>query len=547
MSIGVLISLLGGTGLFLFGMRVMGESLERVAGERLKGILAVMTRNKYMALFTGLFVTGVIQSSGATTVMLIGFVNARLITLAQAVGVIMGANIGTTVTSLILSIKIDLGAVFSVIGVLLIYFGKRRQQLVLTGYTLMGLGLIFIGMDMMSAAMTPLRELPQVRDIIRGIDHPLVGVLVGLVVTGLLQSSSVSIGILQVLAASGLVGAEAALYFLLGSNIGSCLPSLLAMSGASVAAKRTAIIHLLFNVVGTIIFLAAALVLPLAGWAESLTPGNPKLTIALMHIGFNVVSTLLFLPFTDGFVKLSMLFVRGADADMPDISLRYYNDNLLVTPAIAAEQLYRETCRMGVNARVHLALAMDSLMNADASREQEMNAHEELADFLEEKITAALVRVIATDITAPESKRIGNLFHIVNDLERISDHADNLFDLAKARAARDIPLSDTAIGDLHEIFSHVMVSLDIALCALNEWKISDSARFDAEQAEEAVDRCMKEMHDTHLERLRDHACQPKSGVLFLEAINNLERVSDYALNVTESAAEEGAYVHSESK
>lgn len=545
MSFEVIISLLGGTGLFLFGMRIMGESLERVAGERLKGILAVMTKNKYMALLTGLFVTGAIQSSGATTVMLIGFVNARLISLSQAVGVIMGANIGTTVTSLILSIKIDLGAVFSLAGIFLIFFGKKRQQIVLTGYTLMGLGLIFIGMDMMSAAMTPLRELPEVQDVIRGINHPLIGVLVGVAVTGLMQSSSVSIGIMQVLAASGLVGAEAALYFLLGSNIGSCLPSLIAMSGASIAAKRTAIIHLLFNVIGTIVFLAVSFVLPIAGYVEAMTPGNPKLAIAVMHIGFNVVSTLLLLPFTAKVVKLSTWLIRGADADVPEISLRYYNDNLLVTPAIAAEQLYRETCRMGVNSRVHLSLAMDALMNADASREPEMNAHEELADYLEEKITAALVRVIATEITAPESKKIGNLFHIVNDLERISDHSDNLFDLAKERATRSIPLSDTALGDLKEIYAHVMTSLDIALCALNEWQISDDARRDAEEAEEEVDRCMTQMHDTHLERLRDHACQPKSGVLFLEAINNLERVSDYAMNVTESAAEEGAYVHSE--
>ncbi len=547
MSIEVLISLFGGTGLFLFGMRVMGESLERVAGERLKGILAVMTKNKYMALLTGLFVTGVIQSSGATTVMLIGFVNARLISLSQAVGVIMGANIGTTVTSLILSIKVDLGSVFALIGILLIMFGRKRQQIVLTGYTLMGLGLIFVGMDMMSAAMTPLRELPQVQEFIRGIANPFVGVLVGLVVTSLLQSSSVSIGILQVLAASGLVGTDAALYFLLGSNIGSCLPSLLAMPGTSIAAKRTAVIHLLFNVIGVIFFLGVSFVLPIPAWVEAATPGNPKLAIALMHIGFNVLSTLLLLPFTEQVVKLSKFVVRGKETQVQEISLRYYDESLLITPAIAAEQLYRETCRMGVNARVHLTMAMDALMNADVSKAKEMDSHEELADFLEEKITAALVRVIAMEISAQESKKIGNLFHIVNDLERVSDHADNIFDLAKERAARGIPLSDQAISDLNEIYAHVTTSMDIALCALNEWRISDAARRDAEEAEEAVDRCMKEMHDTHLERLREHACQPKSGVLFLEAINNLERVSDYAMNVTESAAEEGAYVHSENK
>ena len=546
MSIEVLISLFGGTGLFLFGMRVMGESLERVAGERLKGILAVMTKNKYMALLTGLFVTGVIQSSGATTVMLIGFVNARLISLSQAVGVIMGANIGTTVTSLILSIKVDLGSVFALIGILLIMFGRKRQQIVLTGYTLMGLGLIFVGMDMMSAAMTPLRELPQVQEFIRGIANPFVGVLVGLVVTSLLQSSSVSIGILQVLAASGLVGTDAALYFLLGSNIGSCLPSLLAMPGTSIAAKRTAVIHLLFNVIGVIFFLGVSFVLPIPAWVEAAT-GNPKLAIALMHIGFNVLSTLLLLPFTEQVVKLSKFVVRGKETQVQEISLRYYDESLLITPAIAAEQLYRETCRMGVNARVHLTMAMDALMNADVSKAKEMDSHEELADFLEEKITAALVRVIAMEISAQESKKIGNLFHIVNDLERVSDHADNIFDLAKERAARGIPLSDQAISDLNEIYAHVTTSMDIALCALNEWRISDAARRDAEEAEEAVDRCMKEMHDTHLERLREHACQPKSGVLFLEAINNLERVSDYAMNVTESAAEEGAYVHSENK
>ncbi len=543
MGIQTVITLLGGLAFFLFGMRVMGEGLERAAGPKLKHFLGLMTRNRVIAMLTGICVTAIIQSSGATTVMVVGFVNAQLLTLVQAVGVVMGANIGTTVTSLLLSIKFDPGPVFAFAGILMIMVFGKKETMKQTGMVYMGLGVLFIGMDLMSESTEPLREWPVFLNLMQSVRNPLLGLLVGAAVTALLQSSSVSVGIVQVLAAGGLVSMEGALYMVLGAKIGSCTPSLLSMANSHLAAKRTAMTHLLINVICALMFLAASAFFPLAKWAQEIVPGNPKLCISFMHIATSVISTVLLLPFSTLLVKLACLIIPGTEEERPTLKLQYYDERLLKTPALAAEQLYREVCRMGREAHDHLVLAMEALRTLDFSKEQEIQDHEDLADFLEEGITEGLIAVMPLELSEHESKRIAELFHVVTDLERISDHAMNLLWLAKERQDKNAKISEKADAELEDLFGHTLKVLDSALEGLEEWDIPDSIMDLIKQEEQNVDDMTENLRRKHIDRLKDHKCTPKAGVIFLEAINNLERVSDHAMNIATCAREDAMHTH----
>lgn len=540
----MVVSLLGGLATFLFGMRVMGEGLERAAGPKLKHFLSLMTRNKFIAMLTGVCVTAIIQSSGATTVMVLGFVNAQLLSLSQAVGVIMGANIGTTMTSLLLSIEFDPGAVFALVGILMMTVFDKRETVKQAGYVFMGLGVLFIGMHLMSSSMEPLRDWSVFQNLMQGVRNPVLGVLVGLGVTALLQSSSVSVGIIQVLAEAGLVTMDGALFLLLGAKIGACTPALLAMSNSSFSAKRTAIINLLFNLFGAAIILILNAFLPLTQWAGQIIPGNPKLCISLMHISCSVITTIILLPISDLLVRLSGLIIRGEDTQSVPIKMQFYDKRLLKTPSLAAEQLYRETCRMGREAHDHIIMAIEALKTADLSAEKEINDHEELSDYLEEAITEGLVAVMPLELSEHESRRIASLFHVVTDIERISDHATNLFDLAKERVSRNAKLSDKAYEEMDELFGRVIRVLNTALEGLEEWNIPNPIMDLLEKEEQSVDDMTEALRKKHIERLKEHKCTPKSGVIFLESINNLERVADHAMNIAECAREEGAHAHS---
>ena len=543
MSIQIVLSLFGGLAMFLFGMRTMGEGLERAAGPRLKHLLALMTRNKFIALLTGIVVTAVIQSSGATTVMVVGFVNAHLLNLYQAVGVIMGANVGTTVTSLLLSITIDPGPIFAFIGIIMIMVFNKNETVKQGGTVFMGLGILFVGMDLMSSSMEPLREWPVFINLMQGVRNPLLGVLVGLFVTALLQSSSVSVGIVQVMAGAGLVSIDAALFLLLGAKIGACTPSLLSMANSNVSAKRTAMIHLLFNLHSAIIFLILSAFLPLTEWAEALVPGNPKLCVSMMHISISIISTIILFPLGNWLVKLACLIVPGKDEEATQLKLMYYDERLLKTPSLAADQLYREVCRMGRETHDHLIMAIDALKTLDLSKEQEIIAHEDLADFLEEAITEGLVAVMPLELSEHESKRIANLFHVVTDIERISDHAMNLLNLAHERIDRNVKISEKATQELDELYVFTMQVLDAALEGLDEWGIPDSIMSALEQAEQTVDDMTESLRKKHIDRLKEKKCTPKSGVIFLETINALERVADHAMNIASCAREESVHSH----
>ena len=542
MSIQILISLFGGLALFLFGMRVMGDGLERAAGPKLKHFLGLMTRNRFIGMLTGLCVTAIIQSSGATTVMVVGFVNAQLLTLAQSVGVIIGANIGTTVTSLLLSIKFDPGAVFALIGVLMMMLFEKRETVKQTGYVFMGLGVLFVGMSLMSEAMEPLRDWQIFQDMMRGVTNPLLGVLIGTLLTALLQSSSVFVGIVQVMAAAGLVSMQGALFLVLGAQIGACTPTLLAMANTGVSARRAAMVQLTYNLLKTLLILLLNCFLPLAAWYEGLVPNNPKLCVSAMHVSFNIAAAAVILPCSDVLVWLAKRLIPGQEQETQAIKLQYYDERLLKTPSLAAEQLYREVCRMGRGAHEHIVLALEALRTQDLSKEKEMLYHEELSDYLEEAITEGLVAVMPLELSEHESMRIGGLFHVVNDIERISDHADNILGLAKERVTRNAKISDKAMEEMDALTGRVIRVLDGALAGLEEWGVPDSIMELLEDAEQSVDDMTEILRKKHVERLKEHRCTPKSGVIFLETINNLERVADHAMNIA-SVAKDGGVLH----
>lgn len=541
-SIQILISLFGGLALFLFGMRVMGDGLERAAGPKLKHFLGLMTRNRFIGMLTGLCVTAIIQSSGATTVMVVGFVNAQLLTLAQSVGVIIGANIGTTVTSLLLSIKFDPGAVFALIGVLMMMLFEKRETVKQTGYVFMGLGVLFVGMSLMSEAMEPLRDWQIFQDMMRGVTNPLLGVLIGTLLTALLQSSSVFVGIVQVMAAAGLVSMQGALFLVLGAQIGACTPTLLAMANTGVSARRAAMVQLTYNLLKTLLILLLNCFLPLATWYEGLVPNNPKLCVSAMHVSFNIAAAAVILPCSDVLVWLAKRLIPGQEQETQAIKLQYYDERLLKTPSLAAEQLYREVCRMGRGAHEHIVLALEALRTQDLSKEKEMLYHEELSDYLEEAITEGLVAVMPLELSEHESMRIGGLFHVVNDIERISDHADNILGLAKERVTRNAKISDKAMEEMDALTGRVIRVLDGALAGLEEWGVPDSIMELLEDAEQSVDDMTEILRKKHVERLKEHRCTPKSGVIFLETINNLERVADHAMNIA-SVAKDGGVLH----
>ena len=537
MSFMNVLSLLGGLGLFLFGMKIMGDGLERAAGNRLKKLLGIVTRNRVLAMLAGIVITAVIQSSSATTVMVVGFVNAALISLTQAVGVIMGANIGTTVTSLILAVKIDFAAVFACIGLLLTMLPKKYHTARQFGDIALGLGILFVGMNTMSAAMKPLQEWEGFRNAMAGVNHPVLGVGVGAVITAVIQSSSASVGILQALAGEGLIELRAAMFILFGQNIGTCVTALLACSGTNTNAKRAAMVHLLFNVIGAVMFTVITVLLPLDQWIISLAPDNLRLQIAFVHIIFNVTTTALLLPLARVLEKIACLLVREkteAEAAGEPMRLKFFDTRLLNTPPIAAAQLFKEVQRMGEVALSNLQGAMACFDHWDDERAGEIARNEEVLDYLNSEITSCLVEVRGLDLNEKDAHMVGTLFHVVNDWERVGDHAVNVLDAARLRHNEEIKFSPKAVAELENLFGKVQDQLNTAV-ALFLAQSSDPAAFRAVEAvEQEIDDLTDALRDHHLDRIKNKKCSAKNGMLYMDILTNLERIGDHAENIATS-------------
>lgn len=533
MEVTTVFSLLGGLGLFLFGIKTMGDGLEQAAGSKMKRLLEALTRNKFTAVLVGLLVTAVIQSSSATTVMVVGFVNAGLLSLSKAIGVIMGANIGTTVTSLMLSVKLNFGILFTAVGAICQLAGNR-SSFKLLGQIMMGLGILFVGMDAMTAAMEPLRDWQGFRDMMELAKNPMVGVLVGAGVTALLQSSSASVGILQALAATGAISLQASLFILFGQNIGTCVTALLASVGANRTAKRAAVVHLLFNVIGAALFIVLALVLPLASWIETLAGANLRLQIAFAHIIFNVVTTLLLLPISGLLEKLAYLVVRGEDKQQEPMRLEYFDARLFSTPPVAVQQLFREVQRMADIVAVNYRFAMQYYFAPKDLAVDEFDNREQVIDYLNAEITQNLIELKGLNLRADDIRLVGSLFHVVNDLERIGDHSMNIVEIGSARKKEKLRFSGKAEREIEELSGIVTSMLDKSIHIVKRQITDVEIIGEVIELESQVDKLCESLADHHVDRVKNKKCTPRNGMLYLDMLNNLERIADHADNLASS-------------
>ncbi|MGI5852081.1 MAG: Na/Pi cotransporter family protein [Caldicoprobacterales bacterium] len=538
MNTSMIIMLAGGLGLFIYGMKLMGDGLEQAAGSRLKRLLEILTENRLMGLLVGAIVTAIVQSSSATTVMVVGFVNAGIMTLGQAVGVIMGANIGTTMTAFLISLNLtDVAPIIVFIGVGLIFFSKRKFVKSI-GEILVGFGILFIGMGFMSNAMKPLRTNEGFQRILVSMSHPVLGVLAGTIMTVVLQSSSASVGILQALAAQGLIGLDSSLPILFGMNIGTCITAILASIGTSVNAKRTAFMHLSIKVIGTSIFmLAIALGVPFVDFILRISPSNPMSQIANAHIAFNVITAVILLPFGNSIVSLSEKVLHGKNGEPDERGLIYLDKRILETPPIAIAQILKEVNRMADMAVRNVKLAMDAIFQKDQAIIDEIYRKEEIINFLNQEITHYLVMCNGLGLPDSDLHVISGLYHVVNDIERIGDHAENLTEYAEYSIENNLTFSDIAIKDLNEMYQKVMEMLDDTVHALKE-RDHELAELVMKE-EEVIDTLKDRLRKSHIERLNAQLCSANAGVIFLDIVTNFERIADHATNVAQSVLDEG--------
>lgn len=534
MSVANILSMAGGLGLFLFGIRTMGDGLENAAGAKLKRMLEVLTGNRFLAVLVGFVVTAIIQSSTATTVMVVGFVNAGMMSLAQAVGVIMGANIGTTVTSLLIALNFSSVAAASVlVGVILILASKKTVVKNL-GAIFTGFGLLFLGIDMMSDSMAPLRESAGFMNFIVTVSEsplrPLFGIILGIVMTAVLQSSSASVGVLQTLAMQGLVPLKFSVFVLFGQNIGTCLTALFSTVGAKKNSKRAAVIHLLFNLIGTGIFILIALLTPYVEWIEKLSP-DPMAQIAISHIVFNIVSTVVMFPFAKVLVKLSCLLVPGKDDSESEMHCKFIDDRLLNTPPFAVMQVSKEVARMAKLARDNFETSAHALINRSDKDLDKVMENEEIINYLNHHITSYLVKLNALDITDSDSDYIARVFHAINDIERVGDHAINLAEAAQHNIGEGLKFSDSAREELNQLCGSVVTLLERSMAAFDNQSLSDNEAKELSDLEEHIDDLTLECQDSHIFRLNRKECNTEAGMLYLNTITDFERVGDHAINI----------------
>lgn len=528
MTLSMTMALLGGLALFLYGMKLMGEGLEKAAGDRLKRLLEALTRNPLMGLLVGVVFTMIIQSSSATTVMVVGFVNAGLLDLMQATGVILGANIGTTVTAWIVAgfQATAFMPLVLLIGVAMMMFLKKLK-LQRIGQVVAGFGMLFVGMGMMSDAMKPLAESAEFARLMTAFSNPIMALLVGVAVTAIIQSSSASVGILEMLAIQGLVPLETSLYIIMGTNIGTCVTAMLSAVGATRTAKRAALIHLMFNVLGTLVVFILVSLLPVSTWIGHIN--GPALQIAVAHTSFKVFEVLCFVLLRKWLVKLVMILVPGEDKQGEGKSLKFLDDRILSTPPIAVAQICKEIERMGDIAIANLTRAMDAFFNKDSSLINEVEQNEDVVNYLNHEITRYMVAAAQLDLPASDVEQLGEMFHVVNDLERIGDHAENMAEYAKSRIDEEIPFSEDGLAELRDMLDKTVALFKLSMEAFHTRDQHLLPRVLVQ--EENIDDMEKTLQQSHVDRLTRGACTPRSGMIFSDMLSNLERVADHATNV----------------
>ena len=533
-----LFSMLGGLALFLYGMNMMSNGLEMAAGDKMKTILEKLTSNRILGVLVGALVTAIIQSSSATTVMVVGFVNSGLMSLTSAVWVIMGANIGTTITGQLIAIDITaIAPLIAFIGVAMIVFFKS-QKLDAIGGVIGGLGILFIGMETMSSAMVPLRTMPEFVGLISKFQNPFIGILVGALFTALIQSSSASVGILQALAKSGVMTLSSSIYVLFGQNIGTCITSVLASIGTSKNAKRTTIIHLSFNIIGTVLFVTISMLFPFADLVQSLTPSNVAAQIANVHTIFNVTTTLLLLPIGTKLVDLACRILPDSEEDQQDMQLKYLdfsifdNDYHIGTSAIANTQLFNETQHMLNVANHNVKRAFELLDHYDEEKYIRLQKDEEYINYLNQQVINFTTAVISHEFQAESSQSIVLFLKLSSDLERIGDHAMNIAARAQKLAKDDTHFSEDAlkeIGIMESLCNNILDELIIM--DYDEFKyIVDKV----DVMEDNIDKTQHQFAVNQLIRLKEKKCTTENSVIYTKILTEFERIGDHGLNIAES-------------
>ena len=534
MSISIILSMAGGLGLFLYGMRIMSDSIEKVAGAKLRGILERLTTNRFMAILVGVFFTAVVQSSSACTVMVVSFVNSGLMTLTQAAGVILGANVGTTVTALLVSFKLEKAApVILLAGVLILMFVKK-QKISRWGEAIIGFGVLFMGLSPMSGAMSGMKDSPEILHMFASLQSPLMAVLLGTVLTAVIQSSSVTVSILVLLANQGMMGIDICMFTILGCNIGSCATAMIASLSGKKDAKRAAAIHLIFNVIGTVIvfLVLLATVDTFAAALMAFTGNNPGRVVAYAHISIKIFQVVLLMPFIRQIVKLTYVLVPGDDKKIgyrDSYQLKYIGEKVVLNPATAVVEVIKELDRMGSLANENLNRAMNALITLDQDEINEVYEVEKNIDFLSHAITNYLVKINQTTLPIEDLKSIGALFHVVNDIERIGDHAENIVDAAVQREKTGVGFSKAAQRELGEMIDMVNTVLRFSFEMFV--KSTEEHVEDIRNLEEAIDEKEKELQQRHIERLSNNECTPEAGAMFSDIVSGLERVADHATNI----------------
>lgn len=530
MQLANVLSLLGGLALFLYGMHMMSSGLEAAAGNRMKSILEKLTANRFLGVAVGAGITAVIQSSSATTVMVVGFVNSGLMSLRQAVWIIMGANIGTTITGQLIALDVGaLAPLMAFAGVALVVFFKN-PKLHNYGSIVAGLGVLFIGMDMMSAAMKPLADEPAFVSLMTRFENPILGILAGAVFTALIQSSSASVGILQALAASGAISFSSAVFVLFGQNIGTCITAVLASIGTSRNAKRTTLLHLMFNIIGTIIFTIVCVLFPLPALVASFTPENIPGQIANMHTLFNIVTTLLLLPLGTQMAALTERILpepceKSEEEKREMMGLAYLDKTTLGSSAVWLGKLQQELGRMLDLASENVDAAFQSVISGLDEKTEKAIRTEELVDLLNKEISQYVAKAMVRETNAEDSAAVASGFRIAGNIERISDHAMNILGYGQRLEKENIQLSDEALKELMEMRT---------VCAKALRYLHGESRLDnAAKLEQTIDDMTGRFRENHMRRMKNGECTDEGCILYSEILTDFERVGDHVLNIAQ--------------
>lgn len=543
----ILFPFVGGLALFIYGMQIMAQGLQNAAGSKMKKMLEVLTKNKLMGVLLGAFVTAIIQSSSATTVMVVGFVNAGLMNLMQAMSVIMGANIGTTVTGwLVSSVEwaeflspSTIAPIIVMIGVVALITAKKNKQKEIASI-LIGFGILFIGIDMMSGAVKPLRDSEIFRTAFITLGaNPLLGVLAGAVVTAIIQSSSASVGILQTLAVAGLVPFNAAVYVIMGQNIGTCITAMLSSIGASRNAKSAAYMHLLFNIIGTVIFSILSII-----YFKMINPalGEELITItqiSIVHTSFNVATTVLLFPFSNGIIYLAKKLNKVKETEEEKVIV-HLDDRVLETPSVAVQLAVKEVIRMGNIALKNLDASVNCLYTKNPDEIEKVIKREEKIDNICDGINQYVVKICSKPISDIENTTATSLLHLVDDIERIGDHCENIAEIASEMYESKTTFSNTAMTELKEIVKHSFTSFAEAIKAFENFDV-ESAR-NVVREEDIVDELRSKLRIAHIQRLASNECSAEPGIYFLDILTNLERISDHSLNIAQVVLNENRQI-----